>query len=168
MGKTQALKLTEEDRAALEKIMRTRTVQAQIMTRARILLLKANGETVDAIADKVGLCRNSVKLCLKKYKDGGIERALHDDQRSGRPPVYTDEERTWIVNVACKKPKDFGYAAELWSNPLLARHIKQNAERARLSPAREGVKDHHFQNLGRFGHKAAQDRVLLREARSRI
>ena len=94
MGKTRALKLTEEDRAALEKIMRTRTVQAQIMTRARILLLKANGETVDAIADKVGLCRNSVKLCLKKYKDGGIERALHDDQRSGRPPVYTDEERT--------------------------------------------------------------------------
>ena len=40
-----------------------------------------------------------------------------------------------------------------------------NAESARLSPAREGVKDRHFQNLGRFGHKAAQDRLFLREAR---
>ena len=103
MGKTQVLKLTEEDRAKLEKITRTRTEQAQIVARARILLLKADGETVDAIADKVGLCRNSVKLCLKKYKEGGIERALHDGHRSGRPPFYTDEERTWIVNVACKK-----------------------------------------------------------------
>ena len=60
MAKAQPLELTQEQRDHLEAILRTRTIQAQIMNRARIILLKADGESVDAIAEKVGLNRNSV------------------------------------------------------------------------------------------------------------
>ncbi|SEM42953.1 Helix-turn-helix domain-containing protein, partial [Butyrivibrio sp. ob235] len=75
MAKAQPLILPDDDREYFESIVRTRTMQAQIVSRARILLLKADGESVDAIAEKVGLNRNSVLLCLKKYKNGGAENA---------------------------------------------------------------------------------------------
>ena len=54
MAKAQRITLSEEDRKQLETISRTRTLQSQLVTRARILLLKENGESVDAIAEKVG------------------------------------------------------------------------------------------------------------------
>ena len=75
MAKAKPLTLSSEDRSRLESITKTRTLQAQTVTRARILLLKADGESVDSIADKVDLNRNSVLLCLKKYNQGGIENA---------------------------------------------------------------------------------------------
>ena len=85
MGKTEVLELKDGDRAELEKIVKVRTAQAQIVARARILLLKADGETIDAVAEKVMVGKTSVQLCLKKYKEGGLKRALHDDHRSGCP-----------------------------------------------------------------------------------
>ena len=66
MAKAQPLELTQNQCDHLEALLRTRTIQSQIMNRARIILLKADGESVDAIAEKVGLNRNSVLLCLKK------------------------------------------------------------------------------------------------------
>ena len=60
MVKAQPLELTQDQHDHLEAICRTRTIQAGIMNRARIILLKADGESVDAIAEKVGLNRNSV------------------------------------------------------------------------------------------------------------
>lgn len=42
------------------------------------LLLRADSVSIDAIADKVGLNRCSVMLCLKKFKEGGIENAFFD------------------------------------------------------------------------------------------
>ena len=64
MAKSIPLVLSTEDHDRLEAIVRTRTLQAQIVTRARILLLKEGGDSIDMIADKVGLNRNSVLLCL--------------------------------------------------------------------------------------------------------
>ncbi|WP_034484841.1 helix-turn-helix domain-containing protein, partial [Butyrivibrio fibrisolvens] len=75
MAKAQPLILPDDDREYFESIVRTRTMQAQIVSRARILLLKADGDSVDTIAEKVGLNRNSVLLCLKKYRNGGAENA---------------------------------------------------------------------------------------------
>lgn len=73
MAKAKPLTLSFEDRSRLETITKTRTLQAQTVTRARILLLKADGESIDAIAEKVGLNRNSVLLCLKKYNQGALK-----------------------------------------------------------------------------------------------
>ena len=72
MAKAKPLTLSAEERSQLETIIRTRTLQAQVVSRARILLLKADGNSVDSIAEKVALNRNSVLLCLKKFKSGGI------------------------------------------------------------------------------------------------
>jgi hypothetical protein len=64
MAKARPLEISAEDRELLESLVRTRTIQASIMNRARIILLKAEGESVDSIADKVGLNRNSKSYIL--------------------------------------------------------------------------------------------------------
>ena len=128
--KSSVLVLSPEDRNYLEAQTRARTIQAQTVNRARILLLKADGCTVEEIADKVGLNRKSVMLCINKYNEGGVENALYDAPGRGRNAEITDEEKAWIINIACQKPSSFGYAAETWTYAKLTSHINKNAEAA--------------------------------------
>ena len=131
MGKrASSIELSNEEREYLKLQTRARTIQAQTVTRARILLLRADSVSIDAIADKVGLNRCSVMLCLKKFKEGGIENALFDASGRGRNAEITDEEKAWIINIACQKPIDFGYAAETWTYAKLTSHINKTAEAA--------------------------------------
>lgn len=128
--KASRITLTPEDREYLLTQTRARTIQAQTVTRARILLLKADGHSIDDIADKVGLNRKSVMLCITKFCEGGIDNALFDAPGRGRNPEITDDEKTWIINIACQKPIDFGYAAETWTYAKLTSHINKTAEAA--------------------------------------
>ncbi len=130
MAKAKPITLTVEERELLESLMRARTIQAQVMNRARIILLKADGESTDSIAAKVGLNRNSILLCLKKFKQGGVANAIYDAPGRGRPVEITDDEKIWITDLACQKPTEFGYAAELWTYASLTKHIQENAESA--------------------------------------
>ena len=130
MAKARPLLLSTEERNQLEAITRTRTLQAQVVSRARILLLKADGESVDTIAEKVDLNRNSVLLCLKKYNVGGIENAIYDAPGRGRNAEITDEEKSWIISIACQKPVELGYSAETWTYSRLTKHINSTAESA--------------------------------------
>lgn len=128
--KSVAIELTPADRKYLELQTRARTIQAQTVNRARILLLKADGHSIDDIADKVGMNRKSIMLCLSKYNEGGIENALFDAPGRGRNAEITDEEKAWIINIACQRPADFGYAAETWTYAKLTAHINKTAEAA--------------------------------------
>ena len=128
--KSTIIDLSAEDREYLEAQTRARTIQAQTVNRARILLLKADGCSINDIADKVGINRKSVMLCLNKYAEGGVENALFDAPGRGRNAEITDDEKAWIINIACQKPIDFGYAAETWTYAKLTSHINKNAEAA--------------------------------------
>lgn len=131
MGRKPAvLELTPEEREYLEFQTRARTIQAQILIRAKILLLKADGYTIDQIADKVDLNRKSVILCINKYKAGGVENALLDAPGRGRNAEITEEEKKWIIALAKQKPSDYGYTAGRWSYARLTEHIHKTAEAA--------------------------------------
>ena len=128
--KASTIILSSEDRAYLETQTKARTIQAQTVERARILLLKADGFSIDAIADKTDLNRKSVMLCINKYIEGGVENALFDAPGRGRNAEITDDEKAWIINIACQKPVDLGYSAEVWTCALLTKHINEFAEAA--------------------------------------
>ena len=128
--KASIISLTPDERKYLETQIRARTIQAQTVNRARILLLKADGCSINDIADKVGLNRKSVMLCLNKYAEGGVENALFDAPGRGRNAEITDDEKAWIINIACQKPVAFGYSAETWTYAKLTTHINKNAETA--------------------------------------
>ena len=128
--KSTTIALSNEDRDYLELQTRARTIQAQTVNRARILLLKAEGISIDDIADKVGMNRKSVMLCINKYLAGGIDNALFDAPGRGRNAEITDDEKAWIISIACQRPVDLGYAAETWTRALLTKHINKVAESA--------------------------------------
>ncbi len=122
--------LSSKEIEYLETQTRARTIQAQTVTRAKVLLLRSEGNTIEYISDKLDINRNSVILCLKKYLEGGFENALFDAPGRGRNPEITDDEKSWIISVACQKPADLGYSAETWTYVRLTKHINENAESA--------------------------------------
>ena len=103
--KSTTIALSNEDRHYLELQTRARTIQAQTVNRARILLLKAEGTSIDDIADKVGMNRKSVMLCINKYLAGGIDNALFDAPGRGRNAEITDDEKAWIYLLHNKNTK---------------------------------------------------------------
>lgn len=122
--------LNDGDYEYLRSLIKQRTIQAQVVIRAHILLDKANGITVRDIARIYDLSTNTVRLCINKYKEGGTDRALFDDQRKGRPVEITDDAIAWMIDIACQRPADLGYSQELWTLKNLHQHIQNNAEEA--------------------------------------
>lgn len=121
------LALSDEDKDYLKSLSRKRTIQAQVVDRARILLYKVDGLTFIEIAEKLAISTSTVRLCISKYNKGGIEAALFDIQRTGRPPEITDDAKAWIISIACQRPTELGYAQELWTLTSLHKHIQKHA-----------------------------------------
>lgn len=95
MGKkASSIELSNEEKEYLELQTRARTIQAQTVTRARILLLRADAVSIDAIADKVGLNRCSVMLCLKKFKSS-LHSNLLSRKRSRSLQSWTKPDTSW-------------------------------------------------------------------------
>lgn len=122
------IQLTEEETAYLESILRQAASEARAYVRAKILLLKHKGYTSERIAYKLDISLSSVKLCLKKFADGGVDAALNDRKGRGRKREISDSDITWVIDKACEKPADHGHSAELWYPASFTRFIHSVAE----------------------------------------
>ena len=127
-SKRSPLELEKKDIEFLENLTSSRTEQYAKVKRARILLAYARGETISGIARKEHTDRPVVERCVDKALSGGIMTALRDLARQGRPPDITDEDKSWVIHMACTKPTEYGYAAERWTFANLAKHIREHAE----------------------------------------
>ncbi|HSQ85301.1 MAG TPA: IS630 family transposase [Desulfobacterales bacterium] len=125
--KRSPLKLEEKDVAFLENLSTSRTEPYAKVKRARILLAYAGGESISGIARREQTNRPAVERCVDKALSGGVIVALQDLARSGRPAKISDEDKAWVIHLACGKPTDYGYAAERWTIGQLAKHIRQHA-----------------------------------------
>lgn len=128
--KNTFLPLSDEDKKYLKSLSKTRTIQAQVVDRARILLYKADGVSFDDIAARLNISKRTVRLCISKFNAGGLDAALFDAKRSGRPAEVSDDAKAWIINLACQRPADLGYSQELWTLAKLHKHIQQHAQQA--------------------------------------
>ena len=124
------LALSDEDKDYLKSLSKKRTIQAQVVDRARILLYKADGMTYQEIAEKLAISTATVRLCITKFNKGGVDAAIFDIQRSGRPLEITDDAKAWIISVACQRPAELGYSQELWTLTALHKHIQKYSEDA--------------------------------------
>ena len=124
------LVLSDEDKDYLKSLSKKRTIQTQVVDRARILLYKSDGMTFQEIAEKLAISTSTVRLCISKYNKGGVDAAIFDIQRSGRPSEITDDAKAWIISIACQRPTELGYAQELWTLASLHKHIQKCAEDA--------------------------------------
>ena len=127
---TYSITLSSEEQDYLKSLIKTRTIQAQVVDRARILLWKSEAKPDKTIADNLAVAVNTVRRCINRYNASGMNLALFDDERSGRPSEITDDAKAWVISIACRKPCDLGYAAELWTLAALHKHIQDHAEEA--------------------------------------
>src|SRR6202142_402399 len=124
------LVLSDEDRAELEQLSRSRTLPHREAQRAAIILGYYAGESISSIGRRLGMTRLSVSKWVAKALAVGPMAALKDNYHRPGEPVIGDDAKAWVVHVACSKPKDPGYAAEVWSRQALARHVREHAVEA--------------------------------------
>src|SRR5271170_2193424 len=131
-GKTRRSKLilTDEDKVELEQLARSRTAPYREAQRSTILLGYYAGESISSIGRRLGMTRLSVSKWVAKALAVGPMAALKDNYHRPKEPVIGDDAKAWVVHVACSKPKDLGYAAEVWSRQALAGHIREHAVEA--------------------------------------
>jgi transposase len=128
--KRAALRFTEEELGRLESIRKSRTEQKRRVVRAAILLDSLTGVSDDTIAARHKVSRATVVLCIGKCLRLGLDAALGDLPRSGKPRTLPDDAIAWVLNLACQKPKALGYSYELWTYQLLNTHIRQHCSAA--------------------------------------
>lgn len=124
------LKLSSHETETLTALAQSRSEPAGRVQRASILLRYHAGETVSEIARSLATNRPRVERCVSKALDLGVTQALADLPGRGRRPAMTAEARAWVVALACQKPKDLGYAQELWTTKLLSKHVRKHCEAA--------------------------------------
>ena len=122
------LRLSGDEIDLLRALSQSRSEPAGRVQRASIVLRYHAGETVSEIARALGTNRPRVERCLSKALEFGVAQALVDLPGRGRRPAMRAEARAWVVSLACQKPKDLGYAQELWTTRLLAKHVRKHCE----------------------------------------
>ena len=124
--KRGALQFSAEELRKLESISRSRSEERRRAVRAAILLASLSGQSDESIAERHHVSRGTVVLCLRKCLEFGLEAALGELPRPGRPRQLTDEAVVWVQHCACQKPKELGYSYELWTYKLLTAHVRQH------------------------------------------
>jgi hypothetical protein len=130
LSRRAQLRLSESDTEMLARLSQSRSEPAGRVQRAAILLRYRAGDTVSEIARSLGTNRPRVERCVSKALELGVAQALADLPGRGRRPALTAEARAWLVSLACQKPKNLGYAQELWTTRLLAQHVRKHCAAA--------------------------------------
>lgn len=120
--------LTDEDFEKLTKIAKSRTSKKAISERAKIILLSNQGKSDSNIARQLGISRHVVMRTIKRVLSIGINDGLYDLPGKGKNKVISVEAKTWIIGLYCRKPLDFGYPHELWTQRLLQKYIREHAD----------------------------------------
>ncbi len=130
------IELTNEERAGLTKLVRSKRTSVRLAQRARIVLLAAQGLQNTDIAVQVGVGRVQVSRWRERYSQSrlaGIER----DLPRGAPPVKVDVARLVALTTE-GKPK----AATHWSTRTMAAELDVSAASVSRHWRAKGLKPH--------------------------
>ena len=82
--------LKRKDRAVLFDVLRDGRTPLKVARRALILLGRANDhQSIATLEEKVEQDRTTIWRVCARYEDGGLDAALYDAPRSGRPRVFS-------------------------------------------------------------------------------
>ncbi len=137
-GKAAKVMITEKQQAILNQITRSTTAPQRLIQRARVILMAFAGALNMMIADEVGLLRQQVGLWRGRWQQSfdalvaiecresnaalrrAIENVLSDAPRSGSPGIFTAEQVTHILAIACEPPTQSGRPIDVWTARELA------------------------------------------------
>jgi len=114
---TQHIQLSDSELGSLITILSGGETRAQTQTRARILDLLYRQTHPEEIAHLLRVGVATVFNVKSRYFEGGLERALYDLPRSGKPPRITPQNKAAITALACS---DAPLGHVRWTLRLLA------------------------------------------------
>ena len=98
-----SIELSEIEKHALLKIVKSPTSQQRMVDRARIILCRADGMGQVEVAKEVGVRQSVVSKWDARFRAGRIE-GLAEAARSGRKPSLAPEVRESIITDATRPP----------------------------------------------------------------
>jgi len=122
MPKNFYFELKEKDHDYLLNFLKKGKAFVREVKRAEALLLLHNQFSVSDIVQTIGISQPTISRLRQNYLNGGLERALYDEKRSGSPKKFSETDRAKITALACSKAPD-GHAQ--WSLSLLADRLVQ-------------------------------------------
>jgi transposase len=136
------IKLTDEERQALEKLVRRHNTRQQIALRGRIVLAAAAGKNNAQIARELGTNVETPRLWRNRWltltpislDDLSVEERLEDLPRPGAPAQITADQRCQIEAMACEDPEDSGRPISHWTGREIADEIMKRGILDRISP----------------------------------
>jgi transposase len=136
--------ISEEEREMLGRMARSRTVGAGLVRRAQIIMHALEGLKAPDISARMDLCGATVRHWLKRFNARGLP-GLEEDVRSGRPPTYSAEQRSAVINTALTRPADLGLPFASWTLDRLVAYLSGQGiamRRSRISEIviQEGLK----------------------------
>jgi len=98
------LHLSEEARSIIDEIRAKGLHQSREVNRAHILSGLDRGIPESQIMDVLGVGRTAVWRTRAAYLQGGVDLALFDVERSGRPRQYDTDAEARVTALACSTP----------------------------------------------------------------
>jgi putative transposase len=99
--KKQHLQLTPEEREKLTALLTKGQLAAKVFKRALALRELDRGHTLSAVAQTVGVSYPTILAWRDKYCAEGLDVALYDAPRAGRPVEIDGVARAKITALAC-------------------------------------------------------------------
>ena len=96
------------------------------MIKASIILDYLDGHSVDRFVTTNGVNKNTVKKCLSKLRDFGMETTMNGLPRPRKPRKMTNVYKSRVLNLECTKPSEHGYPDELFSYKPMTDHIRNS------------------------------------------
>jgi transposase len=103
MRQTQ-MNLTSEDRALVDEIRSKGLHQAREVNRAHVLASLDRGVPEAQIMAVLGVGRTAVWRARAAYLQGGVDLAVFDITRPGRPRQYDTDDEARVTALACTTP----------------------------------------------------------------
>lgn len=116
------LNLSQEDRAIVQEIRSKGLHQAREVNRAHVLSCLDRGVPQSQIMAVLGIGRTAVWRARGAYLQGGLDLALFDVERSGRPRQYDTNAEARVTALACSTPP---VGRQRWTMMELERAARQ-------------------------------------------
>lgn len=136
MSKTAPIPLcSAADREILQSWATSRTLEARLVERARIVLQCLDGKKINVIARDLKIRPNTVINWRQRFDQKGITGLL-DRPRPGKPPQYSAEFRNQVLSTL-ELPPPRGQA--VWDGPAVAQQLKASRHAVWRLLRKEGI-----------------------------
>lgn len=122
---TRVRMLTEEEHKRIKQLTHSRTESARLVERARMILWRKEGKSIAQVAQELRVCDRTVRRWIYRFNEQGLP-GLEDHTRVGRPPTYTQEQRSEVVAASLIDPQSLGLPFGSWTVERLTTYLNEH------------------------------------------